>query len=310
MKILSEEEKKIRARGMPKVWDNTMRCLMLTCPRKFYWWKVRKVDYLIKPSYFSWGSAWHLIKGWWYGSKGIEAEPLSPQWKEDATVALAIGLRFWDNSGSVGYGDDTRQNLIDCWKAYLKQYPNQEWKLVKGGAEVGWRWPLPTKGGRPSAYFLGGSMDGYINWPGLGFMCLEEKTTGIWLSDFYILQWAFSSQITGYIWYTCHLLGTQSTHGALINMMTKKWHKMGNTPKFSYKMETRTDEELAEFERDWRFDLERFEEKLGSLALAKNHRHSKLYRGSWKEGLSLQGILSKWPTYQHDRSDELSQHEV
>ena len=257
--MISTSDQKIRQQGPPKTLDNTMRVVFLQCPRKFYWQQIRQVDYQIRPSYFSWGSAWHLIKAWWYSSEGCKAEALSPQWKEDATVALAIGLNFWDNSGSPENGFDTRQNLIDCWKAYLKAYPNEQWSLVKGGAEIGWRWPLPTKGGRSSAYFLGGSLDGYISWKGLGHLVLEEKTTRMWLSDFYILQWTFSSQITGYIWYTTHLLGTEATYGALINMMTKKDHKGGKTPKFTYKLETKSEDDLREFERDWRLDIEKIE---------------------------------------------------
>lgn len=259
---LNQTEIKIRQAGPPKTFDNTMRTTFNQCLRKFYWWKIRGVDYLTRPSYFSWGSAWHLTKGWWYSDLRSKAEPFSPEWREAATTALAVGLHFWDNSGS--YEDknrgDTRDNLISCWKSYVKAYPTEQWELVKGGSEVGWRWPLPTRGGMSSVYFLGGSLDGYIYYPGLGHMALEEKTTTMWLSDFYILQWNFSSQITGYIWYVTHLLGTETCYGALVNMMTKKDHKGGKTPKFTMSMQTRTDDELLEFERDWRADIERIEQ--------------------------------------------------
>ncbi len=259
--ILSERE--LRAKGPPKTFDNTMRTTFLQCQRKFYWWKVRGADYLIRPSYFSWGTAWHLIKGHWYKSKGIKAEPYSDLWKRDATFALLVGLNFWDNSGATDIKSDTRANLQSLWKAYLITHPNEPWTLIKGGAELGWRWPLPAKGGQASHYFLGGSMDGYIHWEGFGNLCLEEKTTGMWLSDFWILQWAFSSQITGYIWYLTQLLGTEGTYGALINMATKQIPNsgfVGKTSQFETKLETRTEASLKEFETDWRRDIESIEQ--------------------------------------------------
>lgn len=262
--ILSERE--LRSQGPPRTYDNTLRTTNKQCPRKFYWWKIRGVDYLIRPIYFTWGTCWHQIKGHWYMSEGIHAEPYSDEWKRDATMSLLVGLNTWDNSGAVETEDrpsDTRANLQALWKAWLKVYPILPWTLVKGGAEMGWRWPLPLRGGQASRYFLGGSMDGYIHWEDFGQLVLEEKTTGLWLSDFYLLQWAFSSQITGYIWYLNQLLGTEGTFGALLNIATKAVPKhgfVGKTSQFETKMETRTDEQLREFETDWRRDIEDIEQ--------------------------------------------------
>jgi len=262
MSAKTDEEKRLREKGPPLIFDNTMRTLFHSCQRKFYWWKIRGVDYLIKPSYFSWGSAWHIIKGYWYMSEGIKAEPFSKEWKSDATKALLLGLNYWDNSGAVDIKLDTRENLIRLWKEYIKVYPNEPFEIVKGGAELGWLWPLDRAGGRASKYFLGGSLDGYIKWDGFGLMALEEKTTGIWLSDFWISQWSFSSQITGYIWFTKKMLGTEEVYGCLVNMATKQdtgKAKTGTTPQFARQLETRTDESLKEFEQDWRRDIEDIE---------------------------------------------------
>lgn len=256
---LALEEKKAREKGPPKILDNTMRTTFKACPRKLYWWKIRGADYLVRPPYFSWGTAWHLIKGFWYNSQGCKAEPYSPQWKQDATYALLVGLNHWDNSGSQDTRDDTRANLQRLWKLYVQAYPSEPFRLVKGGAELGWLWPLPLKGGRASAYYLGGSMDGYVSWENFGMLCLEEKTTSIWLSDAFLLQWTFSSQITGYIWYLTQLLGSEA-YGALVNMATKKEVKgTGTTSQFERKIETRTFEDLEAFEEDWRRDIEEIE---------------------------------------------------
>lgn len=256
-RIISERE--LRQAGPPKIFDNTMRTTFKQCPRKFYWWKIRRVDYLVRPSYFSWGSAWHEMKGYWLTSKGIKAEPYSPQWKEDALIAMLIGLNFWDNAGAIDNKLDTRANLQRLWKTSIAAYPQEDFTVVKGGAEVGWVWPLPLRGGQASSYFLGGSMDGYIYWDGFGYMPLEIKTTGMWISDWFLLQWNFSSQITGYIWYVQQLLGTETVYGAYLDIVTKEnlaACKAPTTTQFARPMQTRTEDQLKEFESDWRYDIE------------------------------------------------------
>lgn len=255
-------ERELRTKGPPKIFDNTLRTTFKQCNRKFYWWKVRKVDYLVRPPYFAWGTAWHEMKGYWITSAGFKAEPYSPQWKKDATIALLVGLNSWDNSGATDVKLDTRVNLQRLWKVSLATYNTEPYEVIKGGAEVGWLWPLPLKGGQASSYFLGGSMDGVINWEGYGYMPLEIKTTGIWLSDKYLLQWNFSSQITGYIWYVQQLLGTEKVYGAYLDIATKQdvaAAKAPTTPQFSRPLQTRSDDDLKEFENDWRMDIELIE---------------------------------------------------
>lgn len=255
-------ERELRAQGPPRKLDNTLRTTFKQCARKFYWWKIRQVDYLIRPPYFSWGTAWHNMKGSWIMSEGIKAEPFSPIWKRDALKAMLIGLNTWDNSGATDTKLDTRANLERLWKTSIKAYPSEPYTVIKGGAEVGWLWPLPLRGGQASWYFLGGSMDGYIYWEGYGYMPLEVKTTGIWLSDFYLLQWNFSSQITGYIWYVAQLLGTEKVFGAYLDIATKQnlaGAKSATTPQFARVMQTRSEDDLKEFENDWRMDIELLE---------------------------------------------------
>jgi hypothetical protein len=239
----------LRDLGPPDKYDNTMRTTYKQCPRKFYWWR-RRYDYLLRPGYFSFGSAWGKIKQTWYESKGISEDMGTDIWVRDIYAALAEGQKFWDESGSI---DDkkgnTRHNLELLWAAYLKMYPTEPFRLVPGGAEVGWLWLLPG-----TDWFLGGSFDAYIDWHPYGTLPLEEKTAGIWLSDFYLRQWSFSSQITQYIWYSTQLLG--SVFGCLINIACKLTAKSGETPKFARPLQTRTKDELKEFERDWKQDIE------------------------------------------------------
>lgn len=254
------EETALRQAGPPLRYDNTLRMMFHQCQRKFYWWKIRQVDQTLRPGYFSFGSAWHEIKGSWYTflSANPTVVPGSDEWRFGALSALQHGLDFWDNSGAIDNKLDSRTNLTRMWQAYVKDQPTEPFRLVKGGAELGWLWPLPNAGGSASRYYLGGSMDGYVEWPGYGLMPNEEKTTSIWLSDFYIMQWRFSSQITGYIWYLSNLLGTERVHGAVISMATKQTAKAA-TPQFARTIETRTEADFLEFERDWRRDIESIE---------------------------------------------------
>lgn len=294
MKVLSEEEKATRDKGPPLRYDNTMRTLFHSCQRKFYWWKIRGADYLVRPAYFSWGTAWHEIKGAWYSSPSHEFPPYSPEWKALAVIALQKGLKTWDDSGAQDHKFDSRINLIRLWEAYLTSHPTINWRLIKGGAELGWLWPLPS-----TKYFLGGSLDGYIDYPGYGKMPLEEKTTGIWLSDFYIMQWRFSSQITGYIWYLTQLLGTENVHGALINMATKQIVKgSGTTPQFAHTIETRNENDLFEFELDWKKDIKSIENCWESWHWSKTTDTINCVGGIGKSSCLYRGLcLSGLPPY-------------
>ena len=231
----------LKNQPFPNTWDATMLTMFWQCPRSFYWF-LRGVDYntLNRPAFFSWGSAFQEMLTYWYAN----TENLS--FKERFDRALTAGLQYWDNEAEDNPPLNTRAGLIKIFEAYVDFYPSEPWNLVKGGGELGWVWPLNKD------YYLGGSLDGYITWPGYGTLILENKTSGGYLSDLYISQWAYSTQITNYIWYLTQLLRKDKAFGCLVNMITKvlpgvraKW----KTPRFTRSLETRSVTALENFQQ-------------------------------------------------------------
>ena len=231
-------------KGLPTTFDNSMR-KWRSCPREYNWWR-RGFSFASKPAFFAFGSAWGVCQGEWYKQDSREKDT-----KVRALNALQVGLKSWDASAAEGAKTDTRENLIDLWGRYIEMYPEEPWEMV--ASEMGWQYPLPGTGGK---YMLGGAIDGYLKWEPFGMLVLETKTSGKWVSDQYLRQWSFSQQVTGYIWYLVQLLGEENVFGCLMNIACKLSSKAGKTPKFARKLEKRSAEELEEFERAWRSDIE------------------------------------------------------
>jgi len=258
----------------PTIYDNTIRTSFKGCNRKFMWWWLG-YDYSLRPSYFTFGSAWGMIKESWYSNPLVrEMESYSPEWWQEAARALKIGLDFWATEGAIDdQKGNTRSNLTNLWKLYLKEYPTEPFVMVGESGEVGWTYPLGSfsfGGDVSSEIYLGGAFDGYVEWPGYGTLVAEEKTAGIWLGDNYIRQWSFSSQITQYDWYLKKL--SEDAFGVLVNMVCKQipvavksWLEAGapgsvpaagKTPQFARTLQERSEEDLVEFEVDWWRDIE------------------------------------------------------
>jgi len=260
----------------PTIFDNTIRTTSNGCMRKFMWWWLG-YDYTLRPSYFTFGSAWGMIKEAWYSNLPVRTmEPYSKEWWLEAAKAMQVGLDFWHSEGAHDdQKGNTKANLISLWKLYLKEYPREPFTMIGESGEVGWTYPLGTLsyGGTVDAeIYLGGAFDGYVEWPGYGILVAEEKTAGIWLGDNYIRQWSFSSQITQYDWYLKKLVPGDEAFGVLVNMVCKQipvkvksWLAEGavgsappggTTPQFARTLQTRSELDLLEFETDWWRDIE------------------------------------------------------
>ncbi len=240
----------LKALGPPTTLDNTLRTTYRGCPRKEYWF-LRGYDYKegTKPAYFIFGSAFTEMQDHWYKNEG------------DYEGSLKAGQEYWNANieGKETFKPDNLETLEGLWKLYTEHYPMEPWTLIDG--EVGWRFPIGERNGEVLWY--GGSMDGYIEWPGYGFLVLENKTTGGWIASNYIAQWSYSPQVTGYIWGLTQLKG-EEIFGCLMNMSCKnlpappKILKNGNeakrkartTPQFGRKLEQRSTVALEEFESE------------------------------------------------------------
>ncbi|KKN39831.1 hypothetical protein LCGC14_0739430 [marine sediment metagenome] len=229
----------LRSQGPPTTLDNTLRSMYRGCPRKDYWF-LRGYDYKegTKPAYFIFGSAFTEMQDYWYKNLG------------DDEGALKAGKEYWEIhiEGKETFKPDNLETLEGLWKLYIERYPSEPWNLIAG--EVGWRFPIGERDGRILWY--GGSMDGYVEWPGYGFLVLENKTTGGWLSRPYLAQWAYSPQVTGYIWGLTQLKG-EEIFGCLMNLSCKNLpgpRAKRTTAQFARPLEQRSTVALEEFEAE------------------------------------------------------------
>lgn len=235
----------LRQEGAPKELDNTMRVQFRECPRKLYWF-LRGFTWKGKPAYFTAGSSWHIFIESYYLS--AEADR-----KERIIGSIEKAYRFYqENIGeAIPRDSDKWENLEQLMLLYADTYPKEPWRMISG--ETGWLWPIDSK------RMYGGSLDGYLEWPGYGTLAIEEKTVGMYLTDSYIAQWSFSPQVTGIIWGLTGHLGTE-VFGCLMNLASKvlpKWSTYDDepprtkskrtTPQFTRRLEKRSRARLIEF---------------------------------------------------------------
>ena len=238
----------MRDAGPPIKYDNTMLTAYDSHCRRFFYYFWRGLDYTIRPSYFTWGSAWQEAQTKWYLTDGPPEEKLR--------AGIQAAEKFWADSGSMENGNDTLENLKYLLMFYALEYEREPWQVQALGdeMELGFEFPLPG-----TEYYLTGALDGYIIWNPHGILILECKTTGMYLSPKFMEQWAYSPQITQYIWGLYQLLG-EEPFGALMNCVSKRltlkaktaFKNDGTMPEgcFARNLEKRTSFELAEFERD------------------------------------------------------------
>ncbi len=144
----------------PVIWDNTMRQLLGSCPRKLCLF-LRGYDWDIagKPSYFTYGIAFGKAQQVWHELP----EGTDPSIAKN--LSMMAGLEEWDNAAPVEMGDNTRDKLVDLWVGYVEAYPwgSEPWRVVKGGSEIGWTLPMGRKEYSSQENGLGGGSDGYIS---------------------------------------------------------------------------------------------------------------------------------------------------
>jgi len=242
--ILSDSE--LKSKGPPTTWDNTMLTTADGCLRKLYWF-LRGVDYELVPAYFTYGKVFQEMLNVWYLPESIgHSRPFIEMETEEAfhfiEEILQHGRREWDKDSPR---EDKTNNWLMCkqlMQLYIQQYPTEDWKVV--AMETGWEWPI-----KGTPYFLAGSLDGYIEWNPYGLLVLEDKTTGMYMSDTYISSWEFSSQVTQYVWYLSQLQGRE-IFGCLMNMASKRIPKK-KIPEnlFARSLEKRSPDQLNRFEK-------------------------------------------------------------
>jgi len=245
---MTDEE--LKAEGPPKELDNTMRSEWRSCPRRFYW-NRRGFTWRGKPAYFAAGIAWHQFIEDYYTL--LQAPQVGHIMATEAAIKGAQEVYLKELGDVEPSKNDTFENMEALMRLYASTYTSEPWKLVSG--ETGWLWPLDSK------HLYGGSVDGYIEWPGYGTLAIENKTVGMYLNESYINQWAYSPQITGIIWGLTGFLG-QEVFGCLMNMASKVMRgpkSKAQTPQFTRRLEKRSKARLDEFRLEVLRDFEDIE---------------------------------------------------
>lgn len=239
---MTDEELKIQ--GPPKILDNTMRTEYRSCPRRFYYFR-RGYTYAGNPIYFTSGTTWHLFQEQWHLNSDLE-HPLRVQ-----KAIMSAHDFYQENIGNTNNSfeipkNDSWENLEQLMNMYIVNYPREPWRMVSG--ETGWLWPIdPSRG-----LSYGGSLDGYIEWPGFGTLAIENKTVGMYIGDNYLNQWAFAPQVTGIIWGLSEFLGGE-VFGCLMNLTSKIIsgpRSKRSTPQFTRRLERRSEARLSEFKSE------------------------------------------------------------
>ena len=202
-------DSQMRDQGPPIIYDNTMFGYGAACWRRFYWF-WRGLDYKIKPAYFITGQAHQEALDSWY-SYG------------DADRAHEAIDRVWEASSAIPQNNDTPATNHALLDYYIQAYPTEPFRVVildqqgKGRTtELGFQFPLAGTGG----CFLGGAIDGYLDWGHYGLLVLENKTTGTYITDKYLNQWYFSFQVSQYYWALTQMV--EKVWGTLMNVASKK----------------------------------------------------------------------------------------
>lgn len=237
---LSREQ--VLAMGVPKIWDNSMRQLLLSCPRKLML-TLQGYDYAkhCKPAYFVYGQIWGQMLNKWYKAEG------DPDCLEEVE---RYGERLWARSLVMQDGENSWDHQRQKFRSYICEYPVEQFRLI--GDEQGFEFPIP---GTPYSY--GGALDGMIEWPGYGYMFREDKTTSSYLGQGTINSYYFSAQVKGYCWYGKQIMG-DDFWGVAVNLMTKKrkgpksnW----STPEFTRPLIEHGQDVLDDFIQSVYFDI-------------------------------------------------------
>jgi hypothetical protein len=230
----------------PTSFDNTMLVQFATCQRKFYLFQLG-LEARETPAYFTFGRIWQQAKEVWYLTKGGVAERLG--------AALVFAERAWQDSGSPEAGKNNIENLKFMLTMYAIEYETEPWEIIlhEGRMELGFEFPLEG-----TDWMLSGAIDGYIDWKPYGKLVLEAKTSGVSLTDSYMAQWGFSSQISQYYWGLTQLLG-EPPFGVLMDCA---WKGVSDKAKLAFKKSFEVPEGVfaRNLEKRSGFKLKEFEE--------------------------------------------------
>lgn len=233
-------DRELRDGGPPEAFDNTVKSYWCKCPRSLYWF-YRGLDYLERPPYFTFGTAWGAGLNVWHQSQGIS------DLETRINAGLATLRKVWEKDAPpppAKQSFDTLNNLEHLFLEYVETYgANEPWAHAYEKGELGFVLPIPG-----TTILFGGAIDSPIRWNPYGIMPREDKTTGFWVNDSYISQWDHSTQVTGYLWAMRQVLG-EEPFAAYMNIAGKRPRK-DPAERFRRYLAKRDEEEIQSWLRD------------------------------------------------------------
>lgn len=217
-------DKELRSNGPPTHFDDTILKTQCVCHRALYWF-LRGLDYKTVPVYFVTGRAFGAAVNVWHSRNG---EPLfsNKETGEGRFVdSLAAAQAIWQKECPVETDKENWETFVSLFKEYVSFYGLKErWNMAYKSGEKGFALPLP---GAPAGVVYCGAIDAPILWKPYGNLVREDKTTGAWVTQGYLDQWDYSTQVTGYIWAFVTVNG--DCFGAYMNIAGKipRYEKTG-----------------------------------------------------------------------------------
>jgi hypothetical protein len=214
--MIQERIATLRKEGPPETFDNTMLSSFSKCQWAFILF-MSGLEHLNPPPYFTWGRAFGAALNSWHSTQDSGENNKTRFFRARKTAE-----DLWISEAPIvpEKDDNSKDNLIQTLYEYTQVYgAGEPWKMPYGKGELGFQFPIPG-----TLINYAGSIDAPIEWNPYGLLFREDKTTGAYLTDSYIKQWDFSSQVTGYSWAFDQLLG-EPPFGAYMNMISKKRRK-------------------------------------------------------------------------------------
>jgi hypothetical protein len=205
--IRVEEKGGVMLEECPDTLDHTTGCMIDECDRKYYWFKIRGIRALYEKDYFIAGKAWdRALKV----INQAELEPAVRVQKAFQTIRQTYSRAKCDFIGEKRSAENVillLNKFIDTYGFYPK------YKVL--ASNVPFRFPYKD-------FFIGGELDAYLDWSGLGVVYDENKTTAGKITDPYLANFylgAYAQQLNIYNWacrqVTENLWGSQVTVACL-----------------------------------------------------------------------------------------------
>jgi len=202
MRIIENEREALME--CPDTIDHTAGSLLDECDRAYYYFVIRGLRPVYERDYFISGKAWDRALGRLNDSTLDKADRLTQ-------ARLAIRETWAHSKCEYVHENRAPDNLIHLLDLFIENYGfDHEYEILE--SNIYFRFPYKD-------FFIGGEIDAYIDWPGLGVIADENKTTNGVISDAYLAGFflgGYANQLKTYNW-ACRQI-TENLWGNRVNI--------------------------------------------------------------------------------------------